>query len=94
MVLTDPTTGGVWVVADPTGAVYTYDGAPYLGATNNPALNAANHPCVGIAAYRDPRGDGYTLVLDWGDRGDGRSDDGGDRYRRYRFPRDGSGIIN
>jgi hypothetical protein len=94
MVLTDPATGGLWVVADPTGAVWTYDGAPYLGATNNPKMNAANYPCVGIAAYQDARGAGYVLTLDWGDsgKGDGKSKDGsGDRFRRYRFPRDGSG---
>jgi hypothetical protein len=94
MVLTDPATGGVWVVADPTGAVWTYDGAPFLGGTNNPKMNAANYPCVGIAAYTDASGPGYQLVLDWGDsgKGDGKSKDGtGDRYRRYRFPRNGSG---
>jgi len=83
MVLTDPATGGIWV-ADATGAVFAYDNAPYLGACNNPRYNSAGWPCVGVAAYTDRAGDGYTLVLDAGD------DTDGDRYRRYRFPRDGS----
>ena len=93
MVLTDPTSGGLWVVApDPIpAAIYTYGGAPYLGATNSAKFNPGKYPCVGIAAFTDRSGAGYTLVLDWGDRGDGRSADGGDRYRRYAFPRDGSG---
>jgi N-acetylmuramoyl-L-alanine amidase len=96
MVLTDPTTGGLWVVSPDTipAAIWTYGGAPYLGATNSTKFNAGKYPCVGIAAYRDNKGDGYTLVLDWGDsgKGDGKCKDGsGDRYRRYSFPRDGSG---
>lgn len=96
MILTDPTSGGLWVVVDDPlpAAVWTYDGAPYLGATNSARFNADAYPCVGIANYRDRSGDGYTLVLDWGDsgKGDGKSEDGtGDRYRRYHFPRDGSG---
>jgi N-acetylmuramoyl-L-alanine amidase len=96
MVLTDPTTGGVWVVAPDAipGAVWTYDGAPFLGGTNNTKMNAGKYPCVGIGAYQDPAGAGYTLVLDWGDsgKGDGKSKDGsGDRYRRYHFSRSGSG---
>jgi hypothetical protein len=93
MVLTDPDTNGVWVVADKTGAIYNYDGAPFLGGTNNPALNPHGHPCVGISGFTDRHGPGYCLTLDWGDRGDGHSTDGGDRYRRYRFPRDGSARV-
>jgi N-acetylmuramoyl-L-alanine amidase len=93
MILQDPKTGGVWVVADRAGAVWTYDGAPFLGGTNNPKMNAGNYPCVGIAAYRDASGDGYQLVLDWGDAGGGKSQDGGDRFRRYRFPRSGAGRV-
>jgi hypothetical protein len=93
MVLEDPTTGGYWVVADPLGSVHTYDNAPYLGGTGTPAFNADRYPCVGIARFHDYRGEGYTIVLDWGDAGNGHSADGGDRFRRYRFPRDGSGIL-
>jgi N-acetylmuramoyl-L-alanine amidase len=91
MVLTDPVTGGVWCVdpkSAPSGAVFTYDGAPYLGGTNNTKMNAQNFPCVGIAANPDSKGGGYVLVLDFGSAG---SANGGDRYRRYRFPRNGSG---
>jgi hypothetical protein len=83
MVLQDPVTGGYWVAEPVKGAVYAYDGAPWLGATNNLAMNANNFPCVGIGAY----GDGYTIVLDFGEAGDAD----GDRHRRFRFPRDGSG---
>ena len=91
MVLTDPETGGVWV-ADATGAIFAYDRAPYLGGVNNPAANPGGYPCVGIATFIDTAGPGYLLVLDWGDTdGDGDSADGGDRYRRYRFSRDGTG---
>jgi hypothetical protein len=82
MVLEDPATGGYWC-ADADGAVYAYDRAPYLGGVNNPAMNAGGHRCAGIAAFHDGNGAGYTLVLDFGDSG-------GDRFRRYRFPRDGS----
>lgn len=81
MVLTDPTTGGVWV-ADDKGAVFGYDGAPYLGGTNTRGLP---WPCVGIGAFHDKDGDGYVLVLDTGDpnRPEGR-------YARYRYPRSGA----
>jgi hypothetical protein len=89
MVLTDPATGGVWV-ADGDGAIYAYDRAPFLGGANGPRLNAEGWPCVGIGAFQDRSGAGYTLVLDWGDAGNGHSADGGDRFRRYHFPRDGS----
>ena len=92
MVLTDPATGGIWV-ADETGAIFTYDRAPFLGGSNNDAMNRDGYPCVGIAAYTNAAGPGYVLVHDWGDDGTGHSSDGGDRYRRYRFPRDGSGKV-
>lgn len=89
MVLTDEISGGLWVLLD-DGSVYTYDGAPYLGGTNNARMNAAGYPVYGIA----DDGDGYVIVLDWGDAdGDGHAADGGDRFRRYRFPRDGSGMV-
>lgn len=94
MICTDPDTGGVWVVASKEGSVYTYDGAPYIGATNNESMNGGRYPCVGLDVWKDPKGqNGMVMVLDWGDRGDGsgKSNDGGDRFRRYRFPRDGSG---
>ena len=86
MPLTDPTSGGVWVV-DRGGAVFAYDGAPYLGGTNNAKVNVGGAPCVGLAAYSDRHGPGYCLVLDFG------AGAAGDRYRRYRFPRDGSAKV-
>jgi len=90
--LRDATSGGLWV-ALPDGSVYTYDGAPYLGGTNNEKANPGGYPCVGIVPFADRSGDGYELVLDWGDPNhSGHSADGGDRFRRYRFPRDGSAI--
>ena len=85
--LRDETSGGTWV-ADETGAVWSYDGAPYLGGVNNPTYNAAGWPCAGLAGYVDDRGDGYLLTLDTGD-----SDGPGDRFTRYRFPRDGSAVV-
>jgi hypothetical protein len=91
MVLTDPVTGGIWAVdpkSSPSGAVFSYDGAPYLGGTNNAKMNAGNYQCVGIDVNPDSKGGGYVLVLDFGSAG---SAGGGDRYRRYRFPRNGSG---
>jgi hypothetical protein len=89
MVLTDEVTSGMWVLNE-DGGVYTYDGAPYLGGTNNARANPAGYPVYGIAAY----GSGYVIVLDWGDDGNGHAPiDGGDRFRRYHFRRDGSGIV-
>lgn len=84
--LRDPTTGGTWV-ADLTGAVFAYDGAPYLGGCNNPKYNAAAWSCAGLADYQDAKGEGYLLTLDAG------ATASGDRYRRYRFPRDGSAAV-
>ena len=93
MVLQDPDSGGYWVIGSDYGGVFTYDGAPYLGATNNEAMNAGRYPCAGIARFCDHRGEGYTIILDWGDDGTGHAADGGDRFRRYTFPRDGSGNV-
>jgi hypothetical protein len=86
MVLTDPATGGVWVVQR-DGAVFAYDKAPYLGGTNNPKMNADRKPCVGISSFENAHGQGYCLTLDFGDGA------AGDRFRRYRFPRDGSARV-
>jgi GH25 family lysozyme M1 (1,4-beta-N-acetylmuramidase) len=93
MILRDTATGGVWVVGT-AGAIYAYDGAPYLGGCNNGQVNPGNYACVGICEYDDPahpdnagHAGGYELVLDFGTAGEAG---GGDRYRRFRFPRDGS----
>jgi hypothetical protein len=75
MVSTDSITGGCWV-ADITGAVRAYDGAPFLGGANG--FNDQHWPCVGIA----PVGTGYVVVLD-----SGSESPGVDRFRRYRFSR-------
>jgi N-acetylmuramoyl-L-alanine amidase len=88
MVLTDPTTNGVWVV-DNTGAVFAYDGAPYLGGCNNNKYDPMHFGCVGITRYSDSSGEGYCLVLDFGPP----PGNTGDRYRRYRFPRNGSAKV-
>jgi len=86
MTLTDPATGGVWVLGD-DGAIFAYDGAPYLGGANT--ANPGGYPAVGLSAFQDHHGHGYCITLDWGDAdGDGHSADGGDRYRRYRYSRD------
>jgi hypothetical protein len=79
MVLADPDSRGTWV-AFPDGAVHALDGAPWLGGTNNPVYNAGHKPCIGIA---DNNGDGYRLVLDFGNRD----------LRTFHFPRDGSAAI-
>ena len=88
MVIQDPTTGGYWVAYD-TGAIGAYDGAPYLGGTNNAKYNGGSFPCVGIGHYMDNKGEGYCLVLDFGLA----PVNTGDRFRRYRFPRDGSARV-
>jgi hypothetical protein len=79
MVFSDPKTKGTWV-AKRSGAVHTIGPAPYLGGCNNSKYNPGNKPCVGIS---DNNGDGYRLVLDFG----------GDDYREYSFPRDGSAWV-
>jgi hypothetical protein len=84
MIATDALTGGVWI-AQRSGAVYAEDGAPYLGGCNNAVVNAGNYPCIGIDAY----GDGYVLVLDYGEP----PQPADLRYRTYHFPRDGSGRV-
>ena len=92
MILVDPVSGGTWCVATKEGAVNAYGRAPYLGATNNNPMNEAHYPCAGIGLRPDD--DGYRIVLDWGDAGNGKSADGGDRFRTYDFPRDGSGAVH
>ena len=82
----DPDSGGTWV-ADESGAVFAYDGAPYLGGCNNTQYNAAGWPCTGLADYDDHKGAGYLLTLDAG------AGAKGDRYLRYRFPRDASAKV-
>jgi hypothetical protein len=77
----DKTSGGTWV-ADETGAVFAYDGAPYLGGAN--VYNDGGWSCSGLAEFSDPQGEGYLVTLDAG------ADAKGDRFLRYRFPRDGS----
>lgn len=88
MVIQDPTTGGYWVAYD-DGAIQNFDGAPFLGGANNDKMNAIKFPCVGIAPYKDTKGDGYCLILDFGPP----PRNTGDRFRRYRFPRDGSAKV-
>lgn len=84
MVLADPISRGLWI-AYRDGSVHAMDGAPYLGGTNNAAMNAGGRPCIGIAASG---ADGYALVLEFG------SGDAGDRDpRTYHFPRDGSAVV-
>lgn len=77
----DKTSGGTWV-ADESGAVFAYDGAPYLGGAN--VYNDGGWPCSGLAEFSDAQGEGYLVTLDAG------AGAKGDRYLRYRFPRDGS----
>ena len=83
--LMDQGSGGYWV-ADATGGVYAYDGAPYLGGCNNPTYNKAGWQCAGLAEFSNIAGAGYVLTLDTGAPG-------GDRYARYRFPRDASARV-
>jgi hypothetical protein len=82
--LRDPDSGGTWQ-CDETGAVFAYDGAPYLGGAN--VYNPSNWPCSGFCDYEDRHGAGYLVTLDAGD-----AKPGGDRFPRYRFPRDGSAV--
>ena len=84
--LRDDTSGGCWI-ADESGAVDAYDGAPYLGGCNNQQYNPDGWPCSGLAQFHDQSGDGYLLTLNAG------PDSGGDQYRRYRFPRNGSARV-
>jgi hypothetical protein len=81
MVLLDERSGGYWV-AFSDGAVHAYDGAPFLGGTNNDRYNAGHKPCVGIAGRLEADG-GYCLVVDFGNRD----------CRRYEFPYDGSARV-
>jgi hypothetical protein len=85
----DPITGGSWAVqAD--GAVYTADGAPYLGGANShPAWTVGGpaNPVVGIVPWKgdgtNKGGNGYAIVTTW------TADTTGDPFRYYRFPRAG-----
>jgi hypothetical protein len=85
-VAVDEDTGGVWQLAE-DGGVFCYDGAPYLGSPTQKGQNVNGWPPSGIAAYRDKSGAGYVVTLDAG------STPGGDRFRRLRYPRDGSGKV-
>lgn len=92
LICVDPVTGGTWCISSPQGAVNAEGGAPYIGGTNNNAMNAAKYPCVGIGLR--PNSDGFRIVLDWGDGGNGLSKDRtGRRFRTYDFPRNGSGKV-
>lgn len=84
MAAEDPISGGTWV-ADETGAVYAFDGAPYLGGLNaHPEWGAGGSadPCVGIAPWKgdgtDQGGNGYVLVCQSAP---------GQTPTLYRFPR-------
>lgn len=84
MILQDSQSGGYWVT-DGLGAIYAYDGAPYLGGCNNKDYNEQGWPCVGIARFSEAGQEGYCLALDSGSATE--------RFRRYRFPRDGSAAV-
>jgi len=79
----DQKSGGTWAIqAD--GAVYTADGAPYLGGLNaHPDWHAGSgtNLAVGIA----PWGNGYVIVTEE------TTDGTGDPFRYYRFA--GSGPV-
>lgn len=86
MIAHDPISGGLWVT-DPDGAVYAYDGAPYLGGLNNAdhaswkaGTAQGGPPCVGIAYATWGTTDGYALVC-WAP--------GAGAPTIYRMPRDG-----
>lgn len=85
----DEKTGGNWAIL-PNGAVFSSDGAPYLGGLNaHPSWNAGtvSNPAVGIVPWKgdgtDKGGNGYIIVTLWG------ADTTGDPFRYYRFPRVG-----
>lgn len=82
----DDDTGGVWELAE-DGGVFAYDGAPFLGAPTQKGQNVNGWPPAGIASYRDQHGAGYVVTLDAG------TTPGGDRFRRLRYPRDGSAVV-
>lgn len=83
--LQDPESGGWWELAQ-DGGIFAYDGAPYLGGPNNATQNPAGWKPAGLAAFSDRSGPGYCVTLDAGSAG-------GDRFRRYRYPRDGSARV-
>jgi hypothetical protein len=85
MAATDPVSGGTWFT-DPSGAVYAFDGAPYLGGLNNhPEWQAgagqAEGPALGIAFWRgdgtNANGNGYIIA----------TKDAAGNVHPYRFPR-------
>jgi hypothetical protein len=83
--LQDGDSGGYWQLYE-DGGIAAYDGAPYLGGVNNHQYNAAGWPVAGLAQFSDRNGEGYCITLDAGKAG-------GDRFRRYRFPRDASARV-
>jgi N-acetylmuramoyl-L-alanine amidase len=84
--LQDPESGGWWQLAA-DGGIFAYDGAPFLGGSNNAQQNANGWPVAGLANFEDPSGAGYCITLDAG------TTPGGDRFRRLRYPRDGSARV-
>lgn len=86
MAAVDPGSGGIWVT-DPTGAVFCFDGAPYLGGLNNhPEWHAGNagDPVVGIVPWKgngvNEGGNGYAIAT---------RPTGSKAPDLYRFPRSG-----
>lgn len=84
----DPVSGGFWTV-DSDGAVFSYNGAPYLGGLNiHPELQAggklSNGPVTGICYYGLPKDaladQGYVIV----------TTDAKGVQHPYRFPRNGT----
>jgi hypothetical protein len=83
MATEDPISGGSWGIK-PDGAVFSFDGAPYLGGLNNhpewhtPAVG----PVAGLCAWKgdgtDANGNGYVIYV---------SAPAG--FALYRFPRNG-----
>lgn len=87
MAASDPISGGEWVT-DPTGALFGFDGAPFLGnLIDHPEYHAggAADPCVGVAYWHgnatNENGNGYALFT---------RPVGSGQPNAYRFPRDGS----
>lgn len=84
MAAQDTISGGTWVV-DSTGAVYSFDGAPYLGGLNNHpewAAGGTTDPVLGIAPWKgdgtDAGGNGYVIACQAAP---------GQTPALYRFPR-------
>lgn len=88
MQCSDPTTGGVWAT-DENGAGYGFLGAPYPGGLNEhpewqagDAESADKAPCVGLAYWKDPTGDGVVFFTQ-----PGGTTPNGSPYNLYRFRR-------